>query len=90
MLGGAALVCGLLFKVSYVARELMVALAGLSVVYCAVLLLLALCYLVFRGAAGIFSWVRTQTQQWNRVSGEWVYVFSQPRPAIAKPSPRIP
>jgi hypothetical protein len=90
MVGGAAMISGLFFKASYAARELMMALAGLSLVYSAVLLLLSCGYLAFRGAAGIFSWVRMQSQRWNRVSGEWVYVFSQPQPAIAKPIPRIP
>jgi hypothetical protein len=90
MLGGAVMVSGLLFKASYVARELMMALAGLVVAYSAVLLLLAFCYLLFRGAAGTFSWVRMQSQHWNRASGEWAFAFSQRRPAIAKPDPRIP
>jgi hypothetical protein len=90
MLGGAVLISGLLFKASYVARELMMALAGLGVAYSAVLLLLAFCYLVFRGAAGTFSWVRMQSQQWSGATGEWVFAFSQRRPAIAKPDPRIP
>ena len=90
MLGGAALVSGLLFRVSYVAREFMIALAGLGLVYSAVLLILVLGYLVWRGAAGTFSWLRVQTQHWNRATGEWVYVFTEPRPVIAKQAPRIP
>jgi hypothetical protein len=89
MLGGAALVSGVVVKFSYVARELVAAFFGLGIVYAAVLLIVGLCYLVFRGAAWVFSWVGMQSQQWNRVSGEWVYAFSQPRPAIAKPISRI-
>jgi len=90
MLGGAAMVSGLLFKAFYIARELMMALAGLGVAYCAVLLILAFCYLAFRGAAGIYFWLGTRSKQWNRASGEWAFTFSQARPALAKPAPRIP
>lgn len=90
MLGGAALVSGVLFRVSYLARSAMMALAGLCIIYTAVLLLIAFCYFVFRGAAWTVSWVRLQTQHRNRVTGDWVYVLIQPGPAIAKPVPRIP
>jgi len=90
LLGGAALVSGVLFNGSYVAREMMMALAGLGVAYSALLLLIAFGYLLFRGAAATYSWVRIESQQWNRASGEWVFAFSQPRPVLAKPAPRIP
>jgi hypothetical protein len=89
MLGGAALASVFLFKVSYVARESMVGLAALCIVYCAVLLLLTLGYLIFRGTAWVFSWLLLQTQYRNRVAGGWVYVLSQPRPAIAERTSRI-
>jgi hypothetical protein len=90
MLGGAVLISGLLFKASYVARELMMALAGLVVAYCVVLLLLGLCFLAFRGAAWTFSWLQVQSQHWSGAPGEWALAFCQRRPAIAKPDPRIP
>jgi len=84
------MISGLLFKASYVARELMMALAGLAVAYCLVLLLLGLCFIAFRGAAWTFSSMQMQSQQWSGASGEWALAFSQRRPAIAKPDPRIP
>jgi hypothetical protein len=90
MLGAASLLFGLSGTVSYAMRELIMALVCLSVGFSAVLLLLAFCYLVFHGAARILSWVRMQSQQSNRATGEWVFAFSQPRRAIAKPSPTVP
>jgi hypothetical protein len=90
MLGGASLVSGVAVKFSYAAREALAVLAALGVVFSVVLLILALGFLVFRATAWMYSWLRTQSQQWNRVSGEWVYVLIQPQPAIAKPVPRIP
>ena len=89
MLGGAALVSGLLFRVSYVAREFMMALAGLGLVYSAVLLILLLGCLAWRCAAEIFSWVRMQSQQWDREAAEWAFATSQPRRATARSNSQI-
>jgi len=89
MLGGAALVSGLLFRGSYVAREFMVALAGLGVAYSAVLLILVLGYLAWRGAAEIFSLVRMQPPRWDPHAAGWAFATSQPRRATERSGSQI-
>jgi hypothetical protein len=70
ILGGAALVSGLLVKVSYAMRELMALVVLFSVGFGALLLLLVFCFLLLRSAAGIVFWVRMRSPLWNRaISG---------------------
>lgn len=84
MLGGAALVAGVLFQTSYVACEFILVLAALSLVYSVFLLFLALCYLAFRGAAWMYPWLRLHSHPWDRASGAWVVGISLPQLAPAK------
>ena len=90
MLGGAALFSAGLFKASYVARELMLALLGLGMIYLAGVFLIASGYLLFRGATGISARLRMQSQQWSGAPGELTFAFSPAQHAIVKPVPRIP
>jgi len=88
MLGGAALLSGVLlvlFRTSYPAREAIVAVGALGVVYSALLLFLAFGFLAFRGAVGISLWVRAQSQRWNGAPAELAFAISRPEPAIVNP-----
>lgn len=89
MLGGAALISGLLVKASYATRELMAILALFSVGFAALFLLLVFCFLVIRAAAAIVFWVRMRSPQWNRAVSEWIFAFSQSLHGMAKQWPLI-
>jgi len=90
--GGAALVSGVLlvlFQTSYAAREAMVVLGALSIVYCAVLLFWAFGFLAFRGAVGISSWGRA-APQWNGAPGKLALTFNRPEPTNRQASRHSP
>jgi len=89
MLGGAALVSGLLVKTSYATRELMAVLALFTVGFAALLLLLVSCFLVLRAAAAIVFWMRMRSPQWNQAISEWIFALRQSGRGIAKHWPRI-
>jgi hypothetical protein len=88
MLGGAALVSGLLVKTSYATRELMASLVIFSVGFAALLLLLVICFLGIRALAGIVFWVRMRSPLWNRAINDWIFTFRQSVRGIAQHWPQ--